>query len=92
LGTCVNESLHGVDCFYHGMLILCQSHMTFIRVSLVEVLCRAVMGWAPALEYMLLGAHGLLRPCPIMSALEVAASRGPEVGSAYPLLKAPRRG
>jgi hypothetical protein len=26
LGTCVTESLHGVDGFYHGMLILCQSH------------------------------------------------------------------
>jgi hypothetical protein len=26
LGTCVTKSVHGVDCFYHGMLILCQSH------------------------------------------------------------------
>jgi hypothetical protein len=24
--TCVTESLHRVDYFYHGMLILCQSH------------------------------------------------------------------
>jgi hypothetical protein len=26
LGTCVTESLDRVDCFYHVMLILCQSH------------------------------------------------------------------
>jgi hypothetical protein len=26
LGTCATESLYGVDYFYHGMLILCQSH------------------------------------------------------------------
>jgi hypothetical protein len=26
LGICVIEILHGVDCFYHDMLILCQSH------------------------------------------------------------------
>jgi hypothetical protein len=26
LGIYVIESSHGVDCFYHGVLILCQSH------------------------------------------------------------------
>jgi hypothetical protein len=34
--------------------------MSFMRVSLVELLCQAVMGRVPALEYMLSGAHGLL--------------------------------
>jgi hypothetical protein len=34
--------------------------MVFMRVSLVELLSQAAMGRIPALEYMLLGARGLL--------------------------------
>jgi hypothetical protein len=34
--------------------------MAFMRVSLVEPLCKAVMGWVSAVEYMLSGARGLL--------------------------------
>jgi hypothetical protein len=34
--------------------------MTFMRVSLVELLHQAAMGRVPVLEYMLSGAHGLL--------------------------------
>jgi hypothetical protein len=41
--------------------------MVFMRISLVKLLCQAVMGWIPALEYMLPGLRGLLRPHPIMS-------------------------
>jgi hypothetical protein len=40
--------------------------MAFMRVSLVEPLHQVAMGWILALEYMLSGAHGLLRPHPIM--------------------------
>jgi hypothetical protein len=40
--------------------------MAFMRVSLVEPLCQTVMGWIPALEYMLSGACGILQPCRIM--------------------------
>jgi hypothetical protein len=40
--------------------------MAFMRVSLVEPLCQVVMGKILTLEYMLSGAHGLLRPHPIV--------------------------
>jgi hypothetical protein len=40
--------------------------MTFMRVSLVEPLRQAAMGRISVLEYMLLGARGLLRPRPIV--------------------------
>jgi hypothetical protein len=40
--------------------------MVFMCVSFVELLCQAVMGHVLALEYMMLGACGLLRPRPIM--------------------------
>jgi hypothetical protein len=40
--------------------------MTFIHVSVVELLHQAAMGRIPALEYMLLGACGLLRPRPVV--------------------------
>jgi hypothetical protein len=32
------------------------------------------MGWVPVLEYMLLGAHGLLQPRSIMSGAKADAS------------------
>jgi hypothetical protein len=35
--------------------------VAFMRVSLVELLCQAVMGQILALEYMLSDMHGLLR-------------------------------
>jgi hypothetical protein len=42
----------------------------FMRVSLVELLCQTVMGQIPALEYMVSGARGLLRPRPIVPSLK----------------------
>jgi hypothetical protein len=41
--------------------------MMTMPVPLVESLCQTVMGWILALEYLLSGACGLLRPRPIMS-------------------------
>jgi hypothetical protein len=40
--------------------------MVFMRVSLTELLHHVAMGRIPALEYMLSGTRGLLRPCPVM--------------------------
>jgi hypothetical protein len=40
--------------------------MAFMRVSLVELLYQAAMGWIPTLEYMMSGMRGLLRPRSIM--------------------------
>jgi hypothetical protein len=40
--------------------------MEFMHVSLVEPLRQVVMGQIPALECMLSGARGLLRPRPIL--------------------------
>jgi hypothetical protein len=45
------------------------SIMVCMRVSLVEASFQTVMGWVPALEYMLSGARGLLQPCPISSGI-----------------------
>jgi hypothetical protein len=38
-----------------------------VCVSLAELLLRTVMGQDPALEYMMLGACGLLWPCLIIA-------------------------
>jgi hypothetical protein len=90
MDTCVTESLNGVDCFNQGILILCQRHhMMFMRVSLVKLLCQAMMGWVSALEYLLsdaLGSHNHISSC---KAPKTATSRGHGNGSVYPLLKAP---
>jgi hypothetical protein len=40
--------------------------MVFMRVSLAKPLRQVAMGWILALEYLLLGARRLLRPCPIV--------------------------
>jgi hypothetical protein len=40
--------------------------MAFISVALVELLCQVAMEGIPALEYVLSGACGLLRPRPIL--------------------------
>jgi hypothetical protein len=32
--------------------------MVIIRVTMVELLCQTVMGWIPALDYLLSGVHG----------------------------------
>jgi hypothetical protein len=37
--------------------------MVRMRVSLVELSLRTVMGWVPVLKYMLSGAHGILLLC-----------------------------
>jgi hypothetical protein len=66
LGTCVIESLHGVDLFTRACLSYVRTIMVFMCASLFELLCQAVMGQVPALEYLLLGARGLLWPSPIM--------------------------
>jgi hypothetical protein len=41
--------------------------MTFMRVSLIELLRQTAMGRVSVLEYMLLGARGLERPRPVVS-------------------------
>jgi hypothetical protein len=53
--------------FYHGPLTLCGSVMVHVCLFLIELLLHAVMGWVPALEYMLLGARGLLWLCLIIA-------------------------
>jgi hypothetical protein len=40
--------------------------MTFMHVSLIELLRQVAMGWIPSLDYILLGARRLLRPRPIV--------------------------
>jgi hypothetical protein len=40
--------------------------MMLMRVSLVELLCQAVIGQVPSLEYTLSGARGLLQPRPVV--------------------------
>jgi hypothetical protein len=40
--------------------------MVFMCVSLIELLHQAAMGRVPALEYMLSGARGILRPHPVV--------------------------
>jgi hypothetical protein len=40
--------------------------MAFMSLSLVELLCQAVMGRVPTLEYLLSRAHGAPRPCPVV--------------------------
>jgi hypothetical protein len=66
LGTCVIESLDGVNYLYQACLSYARANMAPLRVSSVELLCQAVMGWIPAVEYMMSGVHGLLWPCPIL--------------------------
>jgi hypothetical protein len=46
------------------------SIMVCMCVPLVEPSFQTVMGWVPALKYMLSGARGLLQPCPILSGNE----------------------
>jgi hypothetical protein len=46
--------------FTMACLSYIEAIMSFMRVSLVELLRQAVMGQVPTLEYMLSGAHGLL--------------------------------
>jgi hypothetical protein len=41
------------------------------------------------LEYMLSGARGLLWPHPFIPGAQATASRSPEAGNTYPLLRAP---
>jgi hypothetical protein len=40
--------------------------MTHICVSLIKLPLQIMMGHVPTLEYMLLGVHGLRRPCLIV--------------------------
>jgi hypothetical protein len=47
--------------------------MTIMRVPLIELLCQVVMGWIPALEYLLLGAHGACGHVLSYQAVNVAA-------------------
>jgi hypothetical protein len=46
--------------FIRACLSYARAIMTFMRVSLIELLHQAAMGRVLALEYMLSGAHGLL--------------------------------
>jgi hypothetical protein len=53
--------------FTRACLYYVRAIMAFMCVSLVELLCQAVMQWVPALEYMLSGGRRLLQPCPVLS-------------------------
>jgi hypothetical protein len=63
--------------------------MVIMHIPYVELLCQAVMGWIPAVEYLLPGARGTcghVLPC---QAVNIAASRNSTPGKNYPILKAP---
>jgi hypothetical protein len=51
--------------------------MVFMRVSLVELLHQAVMGWILVLEYVLSGSCGLLRPHPVVQGTQSRRSPRP---------------
>jgi hypothetical protein len=71
MGTCVIEFHIECIAFLPGCVYLTfGSIMVCIRVSLVKPSFWTVMGWVPALEYMLSGARGLLQLCPILSSNE----------------------
>jgi hypothetical protein len=40
--------------------------IVIMHVSLVALLCQALMGQNPTLEYLLLGTCGRLWPCPVI--------------------------
>jgi hypothetical protein len=48
--------------------------MVIMRVPLVESLCQAMMGWIPALEYLLPGMRGAYGHVPSCQTINVAAS------------------
>jgi hypothetical protein len=49
------------------MLILCQSHHGVYACILGRATALGGVGQVLALEYMMSGAPGLLRPCPVVS-------------------------
>jgi hypothetical protein len=53
--------------------------MMIMRVPLVKLLCQPVMGWIPALEYLLPGVRGAYGHLLSYQAVNVAASRDPGV-------------
>jgi hypothetical protein len=48
-----------------------------MRVSLLELLCQAVMGWIPAVEYLLLGMRGACGHVLLCQTINVTAFRDP---------------
>jgi hypothetical protein len=73
---------------YVGIIMVC------ICVSLVEIPFQTVMRWIPVLQCILLGACGLLQPCPILSGSEYypPPPRGPKASRAYPVSGSPWEG
>jgi hypothetical protein len=70
--------LHRAHCFLPGYVYLTFESITvYMRVSLVEPSFQTMMGWVPALEYMLSGACGLLQSCSILSSYECYRSSRP---------------
>jgi hypothetical protein len=63
--------------------------MIIMHVRMVEMLCQTVMGRAPILKYLVLGARGCL--CYVLScqALNGGALQGPGRSDAYPVLESP---
>jgi hypothetical protein len=73
----VLDACGGVDCLGICIIDFYIEHMDFTKVclpytriimvcmcvSLAKLPIQTVMGWIPALEYMLSGANGLLQPC-----------------------------
>jgi hypothetical protein len=52
--------------------------MAIMRVPLVELLCQAVMGWIPALEYLPPGACGACGHILSCQEINAAASQDPD--------------
>jgi hypothetical protein len=59
-----------------------------MRVPFVELLCQMAMGWIPTPKYLLSGTHWCFGHVLSCEAVNVATSHVPDIGKAYPILKA----
>jgi hypothetical protein len=75
--------------FTMGRLPYVDSVTVRVCVSLIKLLLQTVMGWVPALEYMLLGACGHALSLP---GDECSHPRGRDVGHVYPESESPQAG
>jgi hypothetical protein len=63
--------------------------MVIMHISYVELLCQAVMGRIPTVEYLLPGARGTYGHILACQAVNIAASQNSTLGKNYPILEAP---
>jgi hypothetical protein len=66
--------------------------MPIMRVPMVELLCQAVMGWIPALKYLLSGARGHLWPHPVVPDIKCHRFLRSQLWWCLSILKAPGDG